>query len=138
MMEEEGNPNANIESCQRKHAYPDSSPGNTTHSINPLLFPSNYAQLFFTLPPALRLHGQILRGLGSRALGGNIRAGHAPIDHKVRAVHEAALVAGEEQDCLRLLDGLAEAARGEVDLAAVALGEIVSEPVLEEGRAGRV
>jgi len=37
-----------------------------------------------------------------------------------------------------LLDGLAESACGEVDLAAVALGEIITKPVLEEGRAGRV
>jgi hypothetical protein len=80
----------------RKAREPHSGSGNPTHSINPLLFPPNNAQLLFTLPPTLRLHGQILWGLGSGALGGNIRAGHAPIDYKVRAVDEAALVAGEE------------------------------------------
>lgn len=60
---------------------------------------------------------------------------HAPIDHEVGPVHEAALVAGEEEHGLGLLDGLAEAAGREVDLAAVPLGRVVAEPVLQEGRA---
>ena len=62
---------------------------------------------------------------------------HPPIDNKIRAVHETALVAGEEEHGLGLLDGLAEAAGWEVDLAAVALGRVVAEPVLEERGAGR-
>ena len=35
-----------------------------------------------------------------------------------------------------MLDGFAEAAGGEVDFAAVALGGVVAEPVLEERGAG--
>lgn len=48
------------------------------------------------------------------------------------AVDEAGLVAGQEDDGVGLLNGLAEAAGGEVHLAAVALGLVVTEPVLEE------
>lgn len=47
-------------------------------------------------------------------------------------VHEAGLIAREEQHGLGLLDGLAEAAGREVDLAAGALGGVVAEPVLQE------
>lgn len=61
---------------------------------------------------------------------------HPPINDKIRPVDEGTLVAGEEEHGLSLLDGFAEAAGGEVDLAAVALGGVVAEPVLEEGRAG--
>jgi hypothetical protein len=58
--------------------------------------------------------------------------GHAAVDDKVGAIDEAALVTGEEEDGLRLLDRLAKAPRGEVDLAAVPLGRVVAEPVLKE------
>lgn len=61
---------------------------------------------------------------------------HAAVDDEVGPVDEAALVAGEEQDGVGLLDSFAEAAGGEVDLAAVPLGGVVAEPVLQEGRAG--
>ena len=60
---------------------------------------------------------------------------HTPVNDKVGPVHEAAFVTGEEEDCLSLLDGFAEAAGGEVDFAAVALGCVVAEPVLKQGRA---
>ena len=60
---------------------------------------------------------------------------HPPINHKVGPVHKAALVAGQEQNGLSLLYGFAEAAGWEVDLAAVALGGIVPEPVLKQRRA---
>lgn len=58
--------------------------------------------------------------------------GHATVNDKVGAVDEAGLVAGEEEDGLGLLDGLAEAAGGEVDFTAVALLLVVAEPVLEK------
>ena len=61
---------------------------------------------------------------------------HAAVDDKVSAVDEAALVAGEEEHGLGLLDGFAEAAGGEMDLATVTLGRVVSEPILKKGRAG--
>lgn len=63
--------------------------------------------------------------------------GHAAVDDKVSAVDEAALVAGEEEHGLGLLDGFAEAAGGEVDLATVALSRIISEPILKKGCAGK-
>lgn len=69
-------------------------------------------------------------------MNGGTHPRHAAVDDEVGAVDEAALVAGEEEDGVRLLDGFAEAAGGEVDLAAVPLGGVVAEPVLEEGRAG--
>ena len=60
---------------------------------------------------------------------------HTPVNDKVGPVHEAAFVAGQEENGLGLLDGFAEAAGGEVDLTAVALGCVVAEPVLKQGRA---
>lgn len=47
-------------------------------------------------------------------------------------IDEAALVTGQEDDSLGLLDGLAEPAGGEVDLAAQTLGLVVAEPVLQQ------
>jgi hypothetical protein len=58
--------------------------------------------------------------------------GQPSVDDHVVGIDEAALVAGEEEYGLCLLDGLAESAAREVDLAAVALGLVVAEPVLEE------
>ena len=60
---------------------------------------------------------------------------HTAVDDKVGPVDEATLVAGQEENGLSLLDCFAEAAGREVDLAAVALGCVVAEPVLEEGGA---
>lgn len=82
--------------------------------------------------------GVVRRGLGRGALRGDVASGHAAIDNEVGAVDEAALVAGEEEDGLGLLDGFAEAAGWEVDGAARTLDFVVSEPVLEEGSAGMV
>lgn len=53
------------------------------------------------------------------------------------AVDEAGLIGSEEEDGLGLLDGLAEATSGEVNLATHALGDVVAEPVLEEGSVER-
>lgn len=77
-----------------------------------------------------------MRRLRRRSLGRGIASRHTAIDYKVRAIDKAALVASEEQDSLSLLDSLAEAARREVDFAAVTLGLVVAEPVLEKGGAG--
>lgn len=68
----------------------------------------------------------------SRALGSDISLGHATIDNEVAAVDEAGLVRSQEQNSLCLLDSLAETTRGEVDLTPVALGLVVSEPVLQQ------
>ena len=57
-----------------------------------------------------------------------------PINNKVRPVNKATLIARQEQHRLRLLDSLTEAPAGEVDLAAMALGRVVAEPVLQERR----
>ena len=76
----------------------------------------------------------VVAGRSSRRAGGRcVALGHSAVDDEVRAVDEAALVASQEEDCLRLLDSLAETAAGEVDFAAVALLNVVAEPVLEQG-----
>lgn len=61
--------------------------------------------------------------------------GHAAIHDEIGAVHKTALVAREEDHGLGLLDGFAEAAGWKVHFAALSLGYIVAEPVLEERRA---
>lgn len=48
------------------------------------------------------------------------------------AIDEARLVTGKEDDSVSLLNGLAEATSREVDLAAVTLGLVVTEPVLKK------
>ena len=96
------------------------------------------------LTPSPRPHHQphhtsprkISRRLRRGPLRRHVRPRHAAVDDEVGPVDEAALVAGEEEDGVRLLDGLAEAAGGKVDFAAVALGGVVAEPVLEERGAG--
>ena len=61
-----------------------------------------------------------------------VALGHAAIDDEIRAVDKACLVAGQEENSLRLLDGLAEAAAGKVHFAAMPLLGVVAEPVLQE------
>ena len=75
---------------------------------------------------------QVLGCLGRRSLRGHIRLGHTTVHYEVGRVHKAALVAGEENDCMRLLDGLAKASGGEVDLAPEPLLLVVSQPVLQQ------
>jgi hypothetical protein len=77
-----------------------------------------------------------MRCLRRRSLRRSITPRHTTINHKVRAVNKAALIASQEENGLGLLNCLAEAARGKVDFAAVTLGLVVAEPVLEEGSAG--
>ena len=57
---------------------------------------------------------------------------HATINHEIRAVDEAALIAGKKYHGLGLLNSLSEATGGEMDFSSVALGDIVTQPVLEE------
>lgn len=78
------------------------------------------------------LSGVVLRRRSRRAGRRCVALGHTAIDHEIRAVDKAGLVAGQEEHSLRLLDGLTEAAGGEVDFAAVALLSVVAKPVLEE------
>jgi hypothetical protein len=79
--------------------------------------------------------GVVVRCLRRRSLGSGVAPRHAAIDHKVRAVDEAALVAGKEKDRLSLLNGLAKTTSREMNFTAVALGLVVAEPILEEGSA---
>jgi hypothetical protein len=79
--------------------------------------------------------GVVLRRSGRRAGGRCVALGHATIDDKVGTVDKTGLVAGKEKHSLCLLDGLAEAASGEVDFAAVTLLSVVAKPVLQEGSA---
>lgn len=57
---------------------------------------------------------------------------HSAIHNHFLAVHEPALIAGEEDHHLSLLNGFAEAAHGEVDFTAGALGEVVAEEVTKD------
>lgn len=61
--------------------------------------------------------------------------GHAAINDEIGPVHKTALIASEEDNGLGLLDGFAEAASWKMHFAALSLGYIVAEPVLEERRA---
>jgi hypothetical protein len=70
----------------------------------------------------MKLAGNLLRSYFS----------HGPINHKIRAIHKAAFVAGKEEDGLSLLDRFTEAACWEMDFATMALCCVVAEPVLEE------
>jgi hypothetical protein len=78
------------------------------------------------------LSGVVLGCLGGGAGRRCVALGHTAINDKVCTVDEAALVAGQEQNRLSLLDSFTEATSGEVDLAAVTLLSVVTEPVLEE------
>lgn len=77
----------------------------------------------------------VVRSLGWWSLRSGITPRHAAVNHEIRAVDEAALVAGKEKHCLSLLNSFTEAASREVDFAAVTLGLVVAEPVLKEGGA---
>lgn len=72
----------------------------------------------------------VLGGLGGRTLWCDISLGQTAINNKVMCINETALVAGEENCGLRLLDSLAESTSGEVDFAAESLGLVVAEELL--------
>ena len=126
------------ESCS--HAFPT--------SINARLLPvatPSHCRTTGRLPPpppqsiyhrSSQLPPKVPGRLRRWPLGRHVGLGHASIDDKVGAVDEAALVGREEEHRLRLLNRLAEAAGWKVHFAAVALGGVVAEPVLEEGSAG--
>ena len=57
---------------------------------------------------------------------------HSPINHKVGSIHEAALIAGQEEGGLGLFNSFAEATRWEVDLATMTFGCVVAKEVLQE------
>lgn len=80
----------------------------------------------------------VLGRLRGRTFRRNVALGHTAIDNEVRTVDEAALIAGKEEDRLGLLDSFAKATSREMDLTAVALRSIVTEPVLKEGSAFHV
>lgn len=63
--------------------------------------------------------------------------GHTTVNNKVSAVDEAALIAGQEDNGMRLLNGLTETSSGEVNLTALTLGLIITQPVLEKRSANR-
>jgi len=88
------------------------------------------------LPRSCSLPGVVLRRRSRGTSRRCVALSHTAINDEIRAINEARLVAGQEKDSLGLLDGLAEAAAGEVDFAAVALLGVVAEPVLQERCAG--
>jgi len=56
--------------------------------------------------------------------------GHATIDNKLMPINKRALVSSQEENCLSLLNSLTETTHWKVDLAAMALCLIISQPVL--------
>ena len=74
----------------------------------------------------------VLGRVGRWSVRRGVTPGHATIDDEIGAVDEAALIAGKEEDTLRLLDGLTETTRGEVDFATVTLSLVVTKPILQE------
>ena len=63
---------------------------------------------------------------------------HSTVNNKVSSVDKAALVAGEEDDSVGLLDGLTETAGREVNLTTETLSLVITQPVLEKGSASVV
>jgi len=59
--------------------------------------------------------------------------GHATIDNKVSSVDKAALVTGQEDNSVCLFNSLTETSSREVNLTTLALGLVVTQPVLQEG-----
>lgn len=57
---------------------------------------------------------------------------HSTIHHKVSSIHKAALVAGQEDHSMGLLNSLAEATGGEVHFAAETLRLVITQPVLQK------
>lgn len=88
--------------------------------------------------PTRHLSCVVLGRIEGRSSGSSVALGHTAINDKVGSVDEATLVARKEEDTLSLLDGLAKAACGEVDFAAMALLLVVTKPVLQKRSAGAV
>jgi hypothetical protein len=70
--------------------------------------------------------------LGGWSFRRGVAPRHTTIDDEVGTVDEATLIAGEEEDTLCLLNSFTKATGGEVNFAAVALGCVVTEPVLQK------
>ncbi len=79
-----------------------------------------------------RLSCVVLGRLGRWSIRRGVAPGHTTIDDEISAANEAALIAGEEEDTLGLLDSLTEATSREMDFAAVTLGCVVAEPILQK------
>jgi hypothetical protein len=63
-----------------------------------------------------------------------LNLGHSAIHDKVRSINEAALIASKEYDGPRLLNSLPKSSSGEMNLSAVTLYTIITQPVLEKRR----
>jgi hypothetical protein len=58
--------------------------------------------------------------------------GHATVDDKVSSVDKAALITGQEDNSVCLLNSLTETSSREVNLTTLALGLVITQPVLQE------
>lgn len=74
----------------------------------------------------------VLRRLRWWPIGRGIAASHTAVNNEVSPVDEAALITRKEEDALGLLNGLTEAAGGEMDFSSVALCCIIAEPILQK------
>lgn len=75
----------------------------------------------------------IQRCRGRWSFTGHVSLAQTTIDHELGGIDEAALITGQKQDGLGLLNGLSEAAIGKMDLSAVPLLEVIAQPVLQQG-----
>jgi hypothetical protein len=80
----------------------------------------------------------VLGRLSRRPLRRDVAPSHTTVNDKVRAIDKGALVAGEKEHTLSLLDSLAETASREVNLATSAFGLVVTQPVLKQRSATMV
>lgn len=78
----------------------------------------------------------VLWRLSGLALRRGVAPSHTTVDNEIRAIDKAALVAGQEEHTLSLLDGLTETSTGEMNLTTVTLCCVVAKPVLEKRCAG--
>jgi hypothetical protein len=66
------------------------------------------------------------------SLGCGVTLRHTTINYEICAVNKATLVTSKEENRLSLLNGLSETSSRKVNLAAVSLGLVVAEPVLQK------
>lgn len=69
--------------------------------------------------------------VGDQSISSETYLAETTIHHEVCAIDEAALITRQEHHGVCLLNGLAEAATGEMHLTAEALSVVVTKPVLQ-------
>lgn len=108
------------------------------HNMLSINLPPSHTRVIFEFFSCYSLErvllGIVLGSSRSRALGGYVGLAHTTINGEVMSVDEAGLIAGQEDNSVSLLNGLTEATGGEVNLTAITLLLVITEPVLKQGR----